>query len=172
MYRKDEKFNSVIPLRSYSFQEILDFYLFGCPVEGTSVRADTFEQRGWKKNGFTILKNLMLKKATPELIKHYYPCKKDELEGCFSKVDDLPESEEFCVFLKRDDKRVMDSLYGAIRNALAHGSFTQKKVKKKNIYFFANYDKYLKAQIRLYESTLLESIKLVNSNPHELQKEL
>lgn len=167
---KDEKFNETIPLSSSNFRKILEFYLFGCPVEGTSVRADTFAQRGWRKEWYSTLKSHMLKKATPDLRNHYHPCAKKDLEKHFSRMEDLPETAEFCVFLKRDEKKVMDSLYGAIRNALAHGSFTRKKVKKKYVYFFANYDEYLKAQIRLYESTLLEWIKLVNSNPYELRK--
>lgn len=168
---KDEKFNEDIKLTSPNFQKILMFYLFGCPVEGTSVRADTFAERGWRSDCYATLKSHMLQRATPDLKKRYYPCKKDDLEKNFSRMEGLPETEEFCVFLKRDENKVMDSLYGAIRNALAHGSFTRKKVKNKIVYFFANYDGYLKAQIRLRESTLLEWIKLVNSDPYELRKE-
>lgn len=56
----------------------------------------------------------------------------------------------------------MDSLYGAIRNALAHGSFSCKKSKNDIFYFFVNYDGYQKAEIQLAETTLLNWINLRN----------
>ena len=168
MYTKG-KFDASIPLASRNFQKILSFYLFGCPVEGTSVRADTFAQRGWKGNLFSTLKSNMLKCATPALKTRYCPCLKDELEEAFFRMEALDESEEYCVFLKRDHAKVMESLFSAIRNALAHGSFTRKKRNKTYIYFFANYDGYLKAEIRLQEDTLLNWIKIVNSNPYSLK---
>lgn len=44
MYSED-MFKEGIPLTSRKFHRILDFYLFHCPVDGTSVRATTFEQQ-------------------------------------------------------------------------------------------------------------------------------
>ena len=77
--------------------------------------------------------------------------------------------QEYSVFLKHDSNRVMESLYSAIRNALAHGSFLMKKRKEINMYFFANYDGYLKAMIQLREGTLLNWIDIFNSNPDEVR---
>lgn len=162
----DEKFKNVIPLQNKNFQEILRFYLFGCPATETSCSADTFEQLGWGKKTFSTLKSQMLKSASPDLKVNYFPCKKEELEKRFQQMEKLDTSKEFCVFLKHDEKRVMDSLYSAIRNALAHGGFTRKKENKKYIYFFANYDTYLKAQIRLHEETLLNWVKIVKNGPY------
>lgn len=162
----DVKFKNVIPLHDKNFQEILRFYLFGCPVAGASCSADTFEQLGWKKESFSTLKSKMLKAASPDLKVNYFPCKKEELEKRFQQMEKLATSKEFCVFLKHDETRIMDSLYSAIRNALAHGSFTLKKANKKYIYFFANYDVYLKAQIRLHEETLLNWVKIVKNGPY------
>ncbi|MDD7122525.1 MAG: hypothetical protein PUH81_07590 [Clostridiales bacterium] len=163
---KDEKFNDTIPLNTKNFQKILLFYLFNCPAADTSIRADTFAQRGWKKELYSTLKSDMLNAATPNLRKHYCPCTKDNLESTFAQMESLDETEEYCVFLKHEERKVMDSLYRAIRNAFAHGSFTRKKKKKEFIYFFANYDGYLKAQIQLKESTLLAWIGIINSGPH------
>ena len=55
MYSED-MFREGIPLTSRKFHRILDFYLFHCPVDGTSVRATTFEQQGWKGTLFSTLK--------------------------------------------------------------------------------------------------------------------
>ena len=166
----NEKFDASIPMTSKNFQKVLSFYLFGCPVEGTSIRADTFAQRGWKGKLFTTLKSNMLKTATPELRERYYPCTKTELDMHFKAVENLSELDEYCVFLKHDQAKVMESLFSAIRNAFAHGSFTRKRYKKTYVYFFANYDGYLKAEIRLHEETLLNWIKLVNSDPYSLRR--
>ena len=66
----------------------------------------------------------------------------------------------------------MESLYSAIRNALAHGSFLMKKRRGTNMYFFANYDGYLKAVIQLKEETLLNWISLFQSNPEDVKKSI
>lgn len=166
----NEKFEDSIPLAAKNFQKILSFYLFGCPVEGTSIRADTFAQRGWKGSQFSTLKACMLEVATPELKQRYFPCVKCELDARFLEMEKLDVLDEYCVFLKRDQKKVMESLFSAIRNALAHGSFTRKRHRKTYVYFFANYDGYLKAEIRLHEETLLNWINLVNSDPCLLRK--
>ena len=56
----------------------------------------------------------------------------------YEVVESLNSTDEYCVFLKHDSSRVMESLYSAIRNALAHGSFLMKKRRGTNMYFFAN----------------------------------
>ena len=79
MYSED-MFREGIPLTSRKFHRILDFYLFHCPVDGTSVRATTFEQQGWKGTLFSTLKREMLARASSSLKSNYYPCTKAELE--------------------------------------------------------------------------------------------
>lgn len=65
------------------------------------------------------------------------------------------------VFLKNDEKKVISSLFSAIRNALAHGSFNVKRYEKTRIYYFSNYKGYEKARIVLYEDTLLSWIDII-----------
>ena len=82
--------------------------------------------------------------------------------------------EEYCIFLKHDEKTVMQSLFSAIRNSFAHGSLAIQSYKDGNgnsvkIYFFCNYNEYLKAEIILQEQTLLNLIDIIKSgyNPNE-----
>ena len=171
MYSED-MFKEGIPLTSRKFHRILDFYLFHCPVDGTSARATTFEQQGWKGTLFSTLKREMLARASASLKSNYYPCTKAELEEKYVVVESLNSTDEYCVFLKHDSNRVMESLYSAIRNALAHGSFLMKKRRGTNMYFFANYDGYLKAVIQLKEETLLNWISLFQSNPEDVKRSI
>ena len=166
----EEMFMEGIPISSRKFHRILDFYLFHCPVEGTSVRATTFAQQGWRGTLFSTLKREMIANSSPTLKDNYFPCSKAELEGKYDEVEKSNSTDEYCVFLKHDSNRVMESLYSAIRNALVHGSFLMKKRKGINMYFFANYDGYLKAMIQLREGTLLNWIDIFHSNPDELRK--
>ena len=162
MYTK-AMFSTGIPTSRKQFQSIISFYLFNCPVEGKSIRATTFEQKGWKGALFSKLKTAMLDNATPELKNRYFPCKKDELEKKFDEIEKLKATDEYCVFLKHDELRVMESLYSAIRNSLAHGSFVIRGRTK--MYYFANYDGYLKAIINLREETLLNWIAAFDNPP-------
>lgn len=108
----------------------------------------------------------MLNHATPSLRKNYHPCKKDELEKWFKSIEDVSPPDEYCVFFAWDQDTRMQSLFSAIRNSLAHGSFNVKSYKGIRIYFFANYKDYLKAQIVLQEKTLLAWIDLLRSGPN------
>ena len=165
-YKKD--FKNKIPFGNKATQQIMDFYLFQCPVNGTSFRGVTFEEYGW--NGsvqFGQLKRKMLEESSPSLKKNYYPCLKAELEEHFKLIKDVHPIDEYCVFLKNEEGTVMQSLFSAIRNAFAHGSFSVREYsvdnKKTKIYFFSNYNKYLKAEIVLQETTLLEWISIVKN---------
>ena len=118
------------------------------------------------------MKREMLARASSSLKSNYYPCTKAELEEKYEVVESLNSTDEYCVFLKHDSSRVMESLYSAIRNALAHGSFLMKKRRGTNMYFFANYDGYLKAVIQLKEETLLNWISLFQSNPEDVKRSI
>lgn len=156
---KDE-LNNKVPINDVNLNRIINFYLIESPVEGRSARGKTFYQQGWRGTKFSTLKKLMLKNSS-DLKENYYPSKKEELAENFKKCENL--SKEYAVFLKTDDKTVIQSLYGAIRNAIAHGSFDVRKYKGKKVYFFANYHKYLKAKIVLNEDTLLNWIDVFKS---------
>lgn len=160
----EKKCSTDIKLNDPNFQKILNFYLFECPTSGKSVRSKTFDYYGWKGSSkFSKLKNKMLKAASDSLKSNYYPCKKEDLEERFHRVKSVKPTDEYCVFLKHCEKSVMQSLYAAIRNAFAHGSFSVKKYLGIKIYFLSNYEKYLKAEIILQENTLLKWIDIVRN---------
>ena len=121
-------FENKLLLNNRNLQKILDFYLFRCPVSGTSFRGTTFDKYGWSGAiQFAKLKREMMKSATQSLSSNYYPCKKDELEACFNSVSTITPVNEYCVFLKNEENTVMQSLFSAIRNAFAHGSFSVRE---------------------------------------------
>lgn len=157
-------FDRKYPATRKEFQSILQFFLFECPTPETSVRAKTFAQLGWKGcKQFSQLKKKMLAVATDSLKHNYYPCKKTELPEYFEKVKSVSPVDEYCVFLEHDCKTVMQSLFSAIRNAFAHGSFGIENFSGTRVYFFANYKDYLKAEIILQEDTLLKWIEIVKN---------
>lgn len=143
---------------------IVDFYLFNCPVPGKSCRGKKFDEYGFSgSKSFGTLKNQMLNAATPSLKKNYYPCQKDELEKHYSEVESVVPPDEYCVFLMSEDRTVMASLFSAIRNAFAHGSYNVKTYNGVKIYFFVNFNHYKKAQLVLQEKTLLAWINIIQS---------
>lgn len=159
-------FDNKIAMNSSNFQKILAFYLFCCPVKGISFRGVPFSEYGW--NGtqqFAKLKRLLLSSSSTDLASNYYPCKKEELLDKFNKVSVISPVNEYCVFLKNEENTVMQSLFSAIRNAFAHGSFSVREYtsdgQKTKVYFLVNFKTYLKAEIVLQESTLLSWIKTV-----------
>lgn len=159
-------FDNKIPYSSNNFRRIVDFYLFCCPVDGTSFRSIPFSKYGWSGAiQFAQLKKRLLQAASNSLKDNYYPCKKDDLEIKFQEIKKSKPVEEYCVFLKNEEGTVMQSLFSAIRNAFAHGSFSIREYKhngdRVKMYFFSNFNKYLKAEIVLQESTLLEWIQII-----------
>lgn len=164
-----KEFDKKYPITDKNFQKILSFFLFECPTPGISQRAKNFSELGWKGSPqFSNLKKRLLKAATNSLNKHYHPCEKKELQQKFESVKTVAPVDEYCVFLKSGEKTVMQSLFSAIRNAFAHGSFAIQYFRnadgeKIRIYFFCNYHEYLKAEIILQEHTLLKWIDIVKS---------
>ena len=151
---------------------ILDFYLFNCPVDGVSFRGKKFSDYGFKGNtAFSSLKKQLLKDASPSLSNNYKPCKKSELNNAYSSIEGVSPPDEYCVFLKNDERRVMHSLFAAIRNSFAHGSYNVKSYSGIRIYFLINFKNYKKAQIVLQEDTLLRWIETVSSGYETLKRE-
>lgn len=158
-------------LSNPELRKIIDFYLFNTPVSGTSVRGKKFSDYGFKGvKAFARLKTELLNSATESLKFNYCPCSKEGLGKIFDSISAVSPPNEYCVFLKRDEKTVMESLFAAIRNALAHGSFNVKSYDGIRIYFFLNFNSYKKAQIVLQEKTLLAWIKIIQSGYDPVHK--
>ncbi len=157
-----KKFDIDISLSDKNLQKILKFYLIECPVPNVSNRGQTFKDFGFGGSpAFSRLKARLLNNASPSLKANYLPCKKEELNDSFLLVEALSPPEEYCVFLKHEVYTVLGSLFVAIRNAIAHGSFNVRKYHGETIYFFLNYNNYKKAQIVLRETTLLAWIRII-----------
>lgn len=172
MTKKYKKtFDNNISLNNKNFQEIIRFYLFECPVDKISHRGLKFSQYGWKGSpAFGKLKKEMLSVASSGNLKNnYHPCKKDELAFKFQEINNVFPCDEYCVFLKQSEKTVMQSLYSAIRNAFAHGSFRVNTYENTRMYYLQNYKRYKKAEIVLRESTLLNWIKIIKNGPNFLK---
>lgn len=153
-------------ISNLNLQRIIQFYLFECPVEGKSQRGKIFKDYGYVGSpSFGKLKKTLLDSGTLSLPKNYYPSKKDKLNENFKKCESIVYPDEYCVFLKNDNE--ICSLFSAIRNSFAHGSFNVKSYNKKRIYYFSNFKKYEKARIILHESTLLSWIKIIKNNEQE-----
>jgi hypothetical protein len=153
-FRSEIKFNK-------NFQQIITFYLFECPVDNKSCRGKSFDFYGISGvQGFAKLKKLLLS-ASNTLKNNYYPCKSSELVDVFNKYDYIEKGTEYCIFLKTDEKNIIQSLFAAIRNALAHGSFRCQKLNKEKYYYFENWHNYKKAEGLLKEETLIKWIEII-----------
>lgn len=162
MKKYDSKFEQPLKLNNRNLQKIINFYLLECPVENTSFRGKTFSDYGYQGPAdYSRLKKKLLKNATNSLKSNYFPSKKEELESNFKKVSKVCYPDEYCVFFKYDERTIIRSLFSAIRNAIAHGSFNVRNYSGSRIYFFMNFKDYEKARIVLYEDTLLNWIKVV-----------
>ena len=155
-------FDDDLSISNKNLQKILKFYLFECPVPKKSVRGKKFSDYGIiGKSSFSKLKKKMFDSATLSLRKHYKPLDKSQLEQEFISALSITPPNEYCIFLKHDESTVMQSLFTAIRNAFAHGSFYVKKYGGVRIFFLSNFNGYLKAEIVLHEETLLKWIECI-----------
>ncbi|MBQ6019587.1 MAG: hypothetical protein IJL26_05330 [Clostridia bacterium] len=101
-------FSDKIAISNINLQKILKFYLFECPVPGTSVRGGKFQDFGISGSAaFSKLKKNMLDKASSSLRENYKPSKKNELDINFLLMNSINPPDEYCVFLKYDEKLVM-----------------------------------------------------------------
>lgn len=159
-----QTFDTPDSLSDRNLQKILKFYLLNCPVPGRSVRGKTFCEYGFVgTSSFSKLKKALLKASNGNLRNNYNPVKKEDLERKYAEVETIGPPNEYCVFLITEG--VMESLFVAIRNAFAHGSFNVKTYSGTRIYFLVNYKKYKKAQIVLQEETLLRWIDIIKAGP-------
>lgn len=157
-----QKYDIPTSISSKNLQKIINFYLLECPVPDRSFRGKTFSELGFNgRTAFGWLKQEMLHAADPSLRENYFPCQREALDATFQFVESVSPPHEYCVFLQTSEKTIMQSLYSAIRNAFAHGSFNVKQYGKINIYFLVNFKGYKKAQIVLQEKTLLAWISIL-----------
>ena len=168
-----QKFDIPDSISNKNLLKIIDFYLFNCPVPGISQRGNKFADYGFCGSAkFSKLKSAMLDHATASLKENYRPCKKSELETAFQQMEKVSPPDEYCAFIQSDEKTVIFSLFSAIRNAFAHGSFNVKAYRRVRIYFFVNHKNYTKAKIILHEDTLLAWIKLIQEGYDALKNNI
>jgi hypothetical protein len=165
------------PSNNPNFIRIIDFYLFNCPVQTVkyvkkekkkeyhrvSARAQTFEETVWTKGNLNTLLTEMKRNKT------YIPLKDtDNVEEQRKSVDG---NSEFIVFKENSELKKLKSIFYAIRNAFAHGSFSIVNNNQNTIYYLESAkDEKIKSQIKLKESTLLDWIDLFNSTPDEIRE--
>ena len=169
--------NGVYPLKvgKCNFLKIIDFYLFKCPVQfhtdiKVSARGETFESRGiteWRltsllrevKSTFAKETFIAVKSSSPISVEQY-------IDSMQQKTSFNDAHFEFVVFNVDTKLKQTKSLFYAIRNAFAHGSFSVCNIgNSKKVYYLENKKKGLiKARMRLKEETLINWINLVEKH--------
>lgn len=156
MKQRNEKWNEF--KYTDTFQRLLQFFLFETPVEGTSCRGRTFKEIGWKGSSrFQMLERLL--KAASDIQEQHWILKD------IDKIEDLSiiYREDIQYVVSSMDKGKVRSIIYAIRNAFAHGSFSRMD---NGWYLFENrYRGRLKAKLIISEQSLLEWIKIIQTNP-------
>ena len=164
------RFESKNVYSNKNFQRILDFYLFNCPVENTSVRSKTFNEYGWETKHFSVLSKKLRNASDSKIRFHRVPV--NSIYDALLSTNQLTKinfDEETVIY--HDSSNSMDTLFSAIRNAFAHGSYQLKTYNKTRYYCFENrqtgnknyFDKEIRARIVLKESTLLNWIQIIES---------
>lgn len=175
-----------IPLTDSTFLQILDFYLFHCPAEtkkaskkGTmaysqvSKRATTLRAQGWTNGNLNTLLSAMKHTASKQLKYHTFDTK-TEIGFAVKRIESdtsLSDGDfEMIAITERSDMNKTSAIFYYIRNALAHGSFSAFNDNGKRVYYFESAkDNKIKAQIRLWEKTLLSWIDAFHLSPKKLQ---
>lgn len=172
---------SIIPYKNKNFIKIIDFYLFNCPARHTqktkdltgnnkynfiftkvSARGKTFSERGIEGGGLRTLRAAMQRTSYKGELFDLTLDKPEDIEQYSSR------SGEICLTVKNSQMSQTDTIYYAIRNAFAHGSFSIEK----GIYFLVNRNNgKLKGIIRLKEETLLKWIDLCSLSTDEIKKQ-
>ena len=173
-----------IPLDSQSFQKIIKFYLFECPVrlrkpipkkdrnlddpqskykylfKKVSKRGVTFDERGLDGASLNTLRAAM-KRVTGVILKAV-----DDTESVSTAVANMEGSEYIVIKRNESSCSITEGYFYCIRNALAHGDFNIVE----KVYFLKNEDKgSIKGLARLTEKSLLAWIDLVELNVEEIR---
>ncbi|MCC8111676.1 MAG: hypothetical protein LIO74_08830 [Ruminococcus sp.] len=108
----------------------------------------------------------MKKGITPDFIvdpKKENKSVEDKVEDIIYTSSQKDEHFELICFNENTNIGVTRSVFYAIRNALAHGSFSVNNNNGKSVYYFqSERNGEIRSQIRLKESTLLQWIKFFN----------
>lgn len=169
LYKKT--YDNTIPLSNAAFQKIIRFYLFECPAESRSFRGKSLAAYGWKNRWpLENLRKRMIEASVGNLDRLFFSGLPDKLPAKLKEAEGICPCNEYCVFLSNEEKSAMQSLFAAIRNSFAHGSFAVRRYKDdgghyQRMYFLCNYDGYLKAELVLNEKTLLAWIPIVINGP-------
>ena len=148
-------------------KKIIQFYLINSPVEGVSVRGNTFKNLGWNKRKLTPL----LKKEISFLSSNWKITTVKEIKAKLKTLGQLEKVkfEEIAIHINNKNSNI-DSFFYAVRCAIAHGSFSVRIHNGEVFYVLENKDKgKLKARIVIKERTLLDIMKIV-SNPEKYNK--
>ena len=148
---------------SDNFKKIITFYLFECPVENVSARGYEFSDLGWNN---TYLKKFyyMMKDLSNIKENNWILCNINEISQYIANIN---KKEQYIVC--NDGNGKTKSIFYAIRNSFAHGSFEIYNQEHKIYYLLKNVDKgILKAQINVEEDTLIKWMNLFNTNPEYL----
>ena len=171
-----------VPIENPNFLKILQFYLIDCPVSipsgkdsngrskkrHISKRGETFEQKGWTGKNLTALWNVMKKGKYCVNMKKENKSVEDKVEDIIHTSNQKDEYFELICFYETIG--VTRSVFYAIRNALAHGSFSVYNNNGKPVYYFqSEKDGKIRSQIRLKETTLLRWIELFNMSVSEVR---
>lgn len=164
-------FNSNNVYTNKNFQKILEFFLFQCPVRHKSIRSRTFQDHGWQERYFSVLQ-YRLKNASDNEIK-FYRVPVSNLRQTLEVTNQLAEVDcSYEVVIYHDSDNSMLTLFGAIRNAFAHGSFQIKTFGKIRFFCLENrtpptssqpdyYQEEVRARLVLKETTLLNWIRII-----------
>lgn len=165
------KLDGKTQFKDANFVTIIDFYVFNTPARNINISSKTFPLYGWaRSNIFKKLKKDLLNHSNINRDTRYKFCSKDNIYSelnviSFSEGVD-PSSIEAVVFMKINDHGEIDSLFTAIRHALAHGRFKIFRINGLKYYAFeSRRNNEIRARIILEETTLIYWIKVVKKGP-------
>lgn len=160
----DEK--SINYFNNNNFIIIIDFYLLRCPVikqDRISHKGNTFKELGWEKGSLTSLYNEMIK-----LLSDYKTCIMIDnginVDMSLKKIEETTSNKDSnfeYIIIKQTDLSKTASIFYAIRNALAHGTFLIVDQRNRVYYFENKKNNEMRAMIRLKEATLLKWIDFI-----------
>lgn len=162
------EFNTRYNIKDKDTSKIFTFFVIETPVSNVSYRSVTFKERNINMSKLTH----DIKNEIEDFKNNWIMCKKHEVVSLHNKMNSNFETnipEEYAIHTKSRDGKT-ESLYYAIRCALAHGSFDIHKHKGVRYYYLENRDKNIvKAKIVIKEESLLKLIELVENrgNQHE-----
>lgn len=174
-----------IPLNNENFIKIINGFVFYYP---SSVRSSSKTSKHsykavsarncsfiYRKICDSKLRTILSKIKAPLILTNSYKSigAKDSVEktvsGIISTTHCSDPNFEIIVYQKRSDMPDIEAIYYYIRNAFAHGSFEVIQENGRNIYILeSKKDNTIKAQMRLYERSMLELISYANMSPNEI----